>query len=154
VELPDGAGFDLLELVRERVNWQMRVVFYTAYEKYWLQAIRAGGFDYLLKPFTDEELAVIARRLKKDLSQPAVIQYPLNKEYFRINTVTGSKVYRVSNIGYFIYDPDLRQWQVQLASPDTPAQNLYLRKHTDAAQILLISDHFVQVNKSIIINIE
>ncbi|MDR1004534.1 MAG: response regulator, partial [Prevotellaceae bacterium] len=154
VELPDGTGFDLLDMVRERVDWQMRVVFYTAYEKYWLRVLRADGFDFILKPFTDEELAVVTNRLQKELSQSAVIQYPSNREHFRINTLTGSKVYRVSNIGYFIYDPDVRQWQVQLATPDTPAQSLYLRRHTDAAQILLASDRFLQVNKSVIINID
>jgi two-component system LytT family response regulator len=153
VELPDGSGFDLLDAVHEHVDWQMRVVFYTAYEKYCLQAIRANGFDVLLKPFTDDELDIVIKRLQSDTPQPAP-SYPLNKEYFRINTPVGSKVFRIAHIGYFLYDSDARQWKVRvIASPDS-IQTLSLRKQTDAAQILLGSGRFIQVNQSVIINID
>ena len=62
VELPDMTGMELLQEIRDDVTWPMKVVFYTAYDKYMIQAIRESAFDYLLKPFDDEELNNILER--------------------------------------------------------------------------------------------
>ncbi|MDR0894208.1 MAG: response regulator transcription factor [Prevotellaceae bacterium] len=148
VELPDGTGFDLLNSVREELNWQMRVVFYTAYNKYLLQAFRADGFDFLLKPFTETEMAVVIERLQTALPP----RYSLNKEYFYVNTPSGSKVFHLSRIGYFVYDSEIRQWHVCLSELGAAVQTYCLRKRTDANQILSASNHFVQVHRSFIIN--
>ena len=43
-------GMELLQEIRDSVSWNMRIVFYTAYDKYMVQAIREAAFDYLLKP--------------------------------------------------------------------------------------------------------
>lgn len=51
VEMPDMTGLDLLHDLHDNISWGMRVVFYTAYEKYMIHAIRESVFDYLLKPF-------------------------------------------------------------------------------------------------------
>ena len=40
VELPDIQGIRLLSEMRDEVLWDMKVVFYTAYDKYLLQALR------------------------------------------------------------------------------------------------------------------
>ena len=40
VEMPDMTGMELLKDIRDDVSWNMRVVFYTAYDKYMIQAIR------------------------------------------------------------------------------------------------------------------
>ena len=50
VELPDMSGFDLLDDIRDDILPNLRVVFYTVYDKYILDALRASAFDYLLKP--------------------------------------------------------------------------------------------------------
>jgi two-component system LytT family response regulator len=154
VELPDGSGFDLLDALHEHsLPSPMRVVFYTAYEKYCIQAIRASGFDFLLKPFGMDELKGIVKRLQSEATRPAP-SYPLNKEYFRINTPIGSSIFRIANIGYFLYDSVLRQWSVRVIVTLDDIQNFYLRKQTDAAQILSGSTRFLQVNQSVIINID
>ena len=51
VELPDVLGLNLLSEMRDEVLWDMKVVFYTSYDKYLLQALRESAFDFLLKPF-------------------------------------------------------------------------------------------------------
>ena len=56
VEMPDMTGMELLQDIRDNIVWNMRVVFYTAYDKYMIQAIRESAFDYLLKPFLHQEL--------------------------------------------------------------------------------------------------
>ena len=65
VELPDMTGMELLQEIRDSVSWNMRIVFYTAYDKYMIQAIREAAFDYLLKPFEEQELRDILAHLVK-----------------------------------------------------------------------------------------
>ena len=62
VELPDMTGMELLQEIRDSVSWNMRIVFYTAYDKYMIQAIREAAFDYLLKPFEEQEFRDILAR--------------------------------------------------------------------------------------------
>ena len=47
VELPDTLGLNLLSEIREDILWDMKVVFYTSYDKYLLQALRESAFDFL-----------------------------------------------------------------------------------------------------------
>lgn len=56
VELPDMKGIELLEQINSCVTWNMQVIFYTAYDKYMINAIRESAFDYLLKPIDRTEL--------------------------------------------------------------------------------------------------
>ena len=56
VELPDMKGIELLEQINSCVTWNMQVIFYTAYDKYMINAIRESAFDYLLKPIDRKEL--------------------------------------------------------------------------------------------------
>ena len=62
VELPDMSGFELLNDIQDDIQPNLRIVFYTAYDKYILDALRASAFDYLLKPYLTEELASLIER--------------------------------------------------------------------------------------------
>lgn len=62
VELPDMHGSELLNLIRNEITWNMQVIFYTAYNKYMLDAIRGSAFDYLLKPIDKEDLSTMMKR--------------------------------------------------------------------------------------------
>jgi two-component system, LytTR family, response regulator len=53
VEMPRLNGIDLLKMFVER---QFEVVFTTAYEKYAVEAIKSAAADYLVKPFSIEDL--------------------------------------------------------------------------------------------------
>ena len=65
VELPDMSGFDLLDDIRDDILPNLRVVFYTVYDKYILDALRASAFDYLLKPYLIDELAALIERCEE-----------------------------------------------------------------------------------------
>lgn len=52
INLPDGTGFDLLELL----DFTPQVIFTTAYEQHALHAFEVNALDYLLKPITPERL--------------------------------------------------------------------------------------------------
>lgn len=65
VELPDMKGIELLEQINSCITWNMQVIFYTAYDKYMINAIRESAFDYLLKPIDRKELECIITRFLK-----------------------------------------------------------------------------------------
>ena len=159
IELPDIQGIRLLSEIREQVLWDMKVVFYTAYDKYLLQALRESAFDYLLKPYDIDELNLIIERYRKTMAsvQPlpsfasAVGTLMPGRDLFMISTVTGFRFLRLEEIGYFEYLKDKRQrlWQVELFNQT----KLCLKKNTTAGDIIGYSDAFVQISQSAIINI-
>ena len=158
IELPDIQGIRLLSEIREQVLWDMKVVFYTAYDKYLLQALRESAFDYLLKPYDIDELNLIIERYRKTMAssaQPlpsfasAVGTLMPGRDLFMISTVTGFRFLRLEEIGYFEYLKDKRLWQVELFNQT----KLCLKKNTTAGDIIGYSDAFVQISQSAIINI-
>lgn len=53
IQMPDGKGFDLLEMF-DRIDF--RIIFVTAYSEYAIRAFRFSAIDYLLKPIKIDEL--------------------------------------------------------------------------------------------------
>lgn len=53
IQLGDGLSFRLFDTIESAAP----VIFCTAYDEYALQAFRAAGIDYILKPFTSKTIA-------------------------------------------------------------------------------------------------
>lgn len=68
IHLADGLAFGIFE----QVNVTCPVFFTTAYDQYALEAFRAGGIDYLLKPIDSRELR---RSLDKLINISAAVQH-------------------------------------------------------------------------------
>jgi len=66
IQMPEMTGTEVARHVAGRAH----VVFVTAYDQYAIQAFETGAVDYLLKPATDERLAVTIERLKAKLATP------------------------------------------------------------------------------------
>lgn len=66
IQMPEMTGVE----VARHVGARCHVVFVTAYDEYAVQAFETGAVDYILKPATDERLAVTIERLKAKLAQP------------------------------------------------------------------------------------
>jgi two-component system LytT family response regulator len=62
VELSSSTGFQMLEQISDI---EFEVIFTTAYDKYALQAIKFSALDYLLKPFTVEDMRLAIQRYEK-----------------------------------------------------------------------------------------
>ena len=65
VELPDMLGMDVVARLEGYVSWNMKIVFYTAHDRYVIDALRAKAFDFLLKPVEPAELQTVLSRLCK-----------------------------------------------------------------------------------------
>lgn len=156
VELPTITGMELLQELRDQITWPMQVVFYSAYDKYMLNALHSAAFDYLLKPFTQEELDRVINRFleydKKEQSNPMHMSslnvIPKNSSAFMVSTVTGYKVLHLEQIGYFTYQKDRKQWMAIL----NDQSQLLLKRNTNANDILRYSHSFMQINQQQIIN--
>lgn len=158
IELPDVSGLEFLSSLDKNIDWDMKVVFYTSYEKYLLQALRLQAFDFLLKPVNENELSLIMNRFylcreegdsSVRLSPPSSGLQPSVKAVL-ITTITNDKlIVRPENIGYFKYDSDRKLWTVVLNS----LQYFILKHHTTADTILSYASEFIQIHKSYIINI-
>ncbi len=46
---------------------ELIVVFYSAFDKYMIEALRASAFDFLLKPYQQEELELIVGRIRQKM---------------------------------------------------------------------------------------
>jgi DNA-binding LytR/AlgR family response regulator len=66
IQMPEMTGVEVARHVGNRAH----VVFVTAYDQYAIQAFETGAVDYILKPATDERLAVTIERLKAKLAAP------------------------------------------------------------------------------------
>lgn len=64
IEMPELSGLELVERIIEADNG-IEIVFTTAYDKYSLEAFRINAIDYILKPFSSDDIAQTVARLKK-----------------------------------------------------------------------------------------
>lgn len=62
IEMPDGSGFDLLEMLR-KVNF--KVVFTTSYTDYAITAFKYSAFDYIVKPVLIENVRATINRINE-----------------------------------------------------------------------------------------
>lgn len=156
VEMPDTTGMEMLQEMRDSVSWNMRVVFYTAYDKYMIQAIREAAFDYMLKPFEEQDLKDILARFVKQVEAGQRVSLPVGLplhtgQTFIVFTPTNDmRALRPAEIGFFRYCSDRKQWEVILSNQPP----LVLRRGMIAEQITQYSPSFVQIHQSYIINID
>lgn len=156
VEMPDMTGMELLQDIRDSISWNMKVVFYTAYDKYMIQAIRESAFDYLLKPFEEQDLQdILERFVRQKEADSRIVPYagtPLHAgQTFIVFTPTNDmRALRPAEIGFFRYCSERKQWEVIL-SQQPP---LVLRRGMTAEQIIQYSPCLVQIHQSYIINID
>lgn len=64
VEMPGQTGFEVLQSLRDEMPMNLIVVFYSAFNKYMIDALRASAFDFLLKPYQQEELELVVGRIR------------------------------------------------------------------------------------------
>jgi two-component system, LytTR family, response regulator len=156
VEMEEMTGFDFLQRIRVSVNWPMQVVFYTAYQKYLLQALRASAFDFLLKPYTEKELNEILTRY---INCPVQNQLWCNKldllsnllkpaKTFMIPVSRGHRIIKVEQICYFEYEKENRCWSIFLAD----GLSIRLKREIKAEYILRQTQTCLRISQKHIIN--
>lgn len=71
VEMPYGNGFDLLNKLPEH---NFEVIFVTAYENYAIKAFKVDAVDYILKPFTEDDIIAAIKKAAERVQEKKLIQ--------------------------------------------------------------------------------
>lgn len=156
VEMPKTSGIGLLNDIRSFMHPNACVVFYSAFDKYLIDALRASAFDYLLKPYMQEELGDIISRIKNKFEmgrvgfEQSMRRLLADDRKFALQTMTGLLLLRSSEILYFQFIENTRCWQ--MTRTDMSVHKL--RLSTTAKDLLSISISFVQICQNCILNIE
>ena len=147
VELPDCTGFEFFRSVKGILKPNCHVVFYTAYNKYMIEALREKAFDFLLKPLDPQDFSKVVSRVLSDYSDEVVSDN--NNDSIILNSVIGDIiVVKIDDISYFSYDESRRCWTSVLCD----GKSYVLRRTTKSDKILSYSNAFFQVGKPHIIN--
>jgi DNA-binding NtrC family response regulator len=100
VNLPDGDGLELLELIRKEYP-QTVVIVITGYGtiESAVRAIKQGAYDYLTKPIIDDELRLAVERAIKQqtlISENERLRLQLKQRYSLVNII--SQNYKMAKI--------------------------------------------------------
>jgi two-component system LytT family response regulator len=76
IMLGDGTGFDILEIVP---NLQSKIIFVTASDEYAIKAFKFAAIDYILKPYSKEDLTNSIKKAKQQI-QPNKEQLSILQE--------------------------------------------------------------------------
>lgn len=153
VEMPGRNGIDFLESVQQRINFPIRVVFYTAFSGYMLDAIRHAAFDFLLKPYKQEELEAVVDKIIKECDDKkrleSIYTYQVLGRKLAIQTVSELLLMSSEELLSLQYNKDSRSWSVTL----TDGTSHCLRKGVRADDLLTLHPSLVRISSNSIINI-
>lgn len=167
VEMPGKTGFEVLQSLRDEMPSHLIVVFYSAFDKYMIDALRASAFDFLLKPYQREELDVVVGRIRQKMiagervavSEPNSAAQDLldsgsllgtSGKRLAIQAISGLLMIKSEDVFSCTFDEECRLWSVRL----TNGQVYKLKKQTTAKNILALSSSWVQVRQDCIINLD
>lgn len=161
VEMPCKNGFELLKEAREK-GLTFNVIFYTAYDKYMIRALREQALDFILKPIDPEELKNALDRFKTlKKSQITAIQSDIvpnlkgNAEKIALPTYLGLQFSEKNRILLFrCVNGNLLEkpfWEALMTDYST----IRLSNHMTAEKIMnpLPKECFFPINQSCIINL-
>lgn len=150
VQMPEIDGFGVIRAIGPEA--MPPVIFVTAYEDFALQAFRVHALDYLVKPFTDEDLTKALERAKQQLTARvtdlvAVAPAPQYPARLTVRVAQRVHVVRVSGVDWI----EAADYCARLhVGPTTHVVRISL----GALERLLDPALFVRVHRSAIINVE
>ena len=174
VEMPGQTGFEVLQSLRDEMPGDLIVVFYSAFDKYMIDALRASAFDFLLKPYHQEELELIVGRIRQkmeggegasssSLDSSSSSSYQNSQDLTGLNgllgtsgkrlavqTISGLLMVKPDDVFCCVFDEDTHLWHLRLAN----GQIHKLKKQTTAKSVLSLSPSLVQVRQDCIINLD
>ncbi len=152
VELPTMSGLEFCSLIRNEIKPETKVVFYTGYDKYMLEAIRRQAFDYLLKPPTEHDLSQIMTRYYEN-KLATIPQLPRSVGHIPLILVVSPKnehtTLRLEDCAFFRYNHGRKIWEIVCVD-----ESVYTLRHRTTADVILnYSSDLVQIHKRYIVNI-
>ncbi|MFT4152225.1 LytR/AlgR family response regulator transcription factor [Parafilimonas sp.] len=159
VHLADGLGFEIFKTVPVDVP----VIFVTAHEQYALQAFKTNGIGYILKPFSQDDIAealakyrwIYTAIAKKIFDYERVFRHVADDNPIAVKEVTsllikfGEKIrpVKIADIAYF----NTENKSTSLVTLNN--QKYHLNKPLDEIE-KMCGDRFYRVNRQVLLNKE
>ncbi len=152
IEMPGKTGFEVVREIRQ-ATCEPYFVFVTAYNQYAVKAIKAGAFDFLLKPVDIDECKEMLARYSqnhppasKAAHQPTQAANP-SKKRIRLNSRTGFLVADLANI--FYCEADGAYTKIFL----TDGKMLHASTYLADVEKLLPQTDFIRISRFHLINL-
>lgn len=151
VEVPGKTGFEFLDSIRSKVTFTFKVVFYTSFSDYMIDAIRQSAFDYLLKPYKQSELRLIIDRMKQSENERVLqrIGSDAMQRKIAMQTVRELLLINLDEALMFNYSSERRSWVLTL----TDGTVHVLKKGVTADDLANFSQTMVHISNTCIINL-
>lgn len=102
INMPKMTGFDFLASINRH---GLKAIIVSAYDNYGIQAVKAGAFDYLLKPVAINELRQVVVKIQATELEKKVSKLPEEESFnFTIPLTNGIKVVDYREIVYLTSD--------------------------------------------------
>jgi len=154
IQLSDGLSFEILKVVKVHCP----IIFCTAYGEYTLDAIKANGIDYLLKPFSKDELQTAFEKVEnfKNFFQQNK-QPDLDDLLKKIGIDEGKKSFLVfkNNKYTTVQTEQIAFFYIRNETPTImtfQSQEYSISQSLDQIQHLLSSKQFYRLNRQYLIN--
>lgn len=144
IQLSDGTGFDLLDLLG---NPSFDVIFITAHESYAIQAIKNAAIDYLLKPIDSDELKKAVFKAYRKIYQNQKVTLPVSNEKLVLKNTDFSHVVNLSEIIRCESDKNYTTFYL------TDGRKLLVAKTIKEFEEQLCEPNFFRCHRSHIINL-
>ena len=154
IQLADGLSFEIFKSVKITCP----VVFCTAYDEYSLDAFKSNGVDYILKPFSKDDIKEALRKvdeLKNFFQQKT--SSDLDALLFRLSPSSGKTSFLVfKNQKYITIQTDniaffyIRNDATSIMAFDK--QEFALSQSLDQVAASVSSKHFFRVNRQYLVN--
>lgn len=151
INMPRMDGFKVVKELHEH-HFFPYLIFTTAWDRFTLQAIKAGALDYLLKPFDRIELeTAVKKALEKknshNIEQRIASLEKAVKNYrkLRFNTRSGFIMIHPDEIFYIEADANYTEIYYTTDQREVVSMNL-------GAVEALLPEQFIRISRSIIIN--
>ncbi|TDW97363.1 LytR/AlgR family response regulator transcription factor [Dinghuibacter silviterrae] len=146
IEMPVMNGFDMLERCKE---YDLEIIFTTAYNEYAIQAIRRSAIDYLLKPVSKNELIEAVNRATEARKNKALPEGPPLRSRIALPTIDGLILLDLKDVIYC--EAENNYTRFHLSGGDSVYVSKTLRKVED---LLLDNPDFFRIHHSFIVNLK
>lgn len=138
IEMKKSNGIEIAERIRE-VDSNVPIVYVTSYSDYWRRAYKVHAFDFILKPFNNEEIFRV-------LSDFIALKKTSNVKTVELTTEYGTEIQPINEIYYFIL---LAKRKIQIV---TISKDYIVRENLTDIFNKLDDDCFYITHRSCIVN--
>lgn len=153
IEIPGTSGINMIQELSYRIGWNMHVVFHTFNKNYLLDAIRVNAFDFLLKPYSEDEFNMLMQRWFRQLNKEEILfrnknNHSQTEKVLLVSSGDGFRLCKVEDFVYLEYLSDRKTWTATLKYNS----KVFLKHGTKSINILSLSTSFIQISQKYIIN--